>query len=677
MKIAFIFNKQRDNKTEEAEFDTPEVIDSITAGLSNNGQNEVFQIEMTKDGSWVGELKKVAPDLVFNTAEGFYGIGRECLAPINFDQLKIPYVGSGPYACFLTLDKFLTKQLVASKGIPTPDSYFISDKKELKIIVKDLQFPVFVKPNFEGSSKGISSRSKCENVEELLSYAEECLKEYPEGILVKRYIEGKDVVVPYIHGIGNNGILEAVEYSGPKYNGEWIYDYDLKNIFDEKVGVICPANIDEGSKKKITTYMRKIIQVLAINDFGRADFRITPTGDVFFIEFNALPSLQPRSGIFEATQLLNMDYTSTIQSIVSAAIKRLKLKTSRLTSARKIVKRDPRVALVFNLKRKTHSDYDYENEAEFDSENTVNAIKNAIEANGYETLLVEADRNLSQNLIEKEIDIVFNIAEGINKQAREAQVPAICDLLNIEHTGSDASCLALTLNKSITNRLMASEDVQVPRSKIIDLPVGKINHNLHFPVIVKPNMEGTSKGIYDSSVVDTDEQLTAKIHELAEKFKSPLLCEEYIEGRELTVGVVGDSNPKVLGILEIEFKKGRSKYPVYTFEAKQLENQLDNEVFKMCCPANIDRNLNKKITTFVKKAFKVAGCRDIARIDLRVSNEGEPYFIEINPLPGLSPGFSDLTIMAEKMGVKYEQLIGHIIKPAVRRWRKSMQKTNI
>src|SRR3989339_240625 len=262
MKIAFIFNKQRDKKTEEAEFDTPEVIDSITAGLSNNGQNEVFQIEMTKDGSWVGELKKVAPDLVFNTAEGFYGIGRECLAPINFDQLKIPYVGSGPYACFLTLDKFLTKQLVASKGIPTPDSYFISDKKELKIIVKDLQFPVFVKPNFEGSSKGISSRSKCENVEELLSYAEECLKEYPEGILVERYIEGKDVVVPYIHGIGNNGILEAVEYSGPKYNGEWIYDYDKKNFFDEQVGVICPANIDEGSKKKINIYMRKIIQVL-------------------------------------------------------------------------------------------------------------------------------------------------------------------------------------------------------------------------------------------------------------------------------------------------------------------------------------------------------------------------------------------------------------------------------
>ena len=671
MKIAFVFNKQREKNFEEAEFDTPEVIKAISVALLNNGQNQIFEIEMTKDASWVSELKNASPDLVFNTAEGFFGIGRESLAPITFEQLQLPYVGSGPYSCFLTLDKFLTKQMVASKGVPTPDSFFISGKKEINVIAKEVQYPVFVKPNFEGSSKGITSKSMCKNKEELLAYATECLKDFPEGILIERYIEGKDVTVPYIANLGDHGVLTPIEYIGPKYNGEWIYDYDLKNLSDDKVGVICPADIDLDCQKNITKYMKKIVNVLAINDMGRADFRVCPNGDVFFIEFNALPSLQPGAGLFEASGKLGLSYNETIQSIVDSAKKRLKLKETGIQRARKIVKRNPRVALVYNLKRKTNVDYDYENEAEFDSESTIDAIHRAIELTGYETLKIEADRNLSHNLLSKEIDIVFNIAEGLNKQAREAQVPAICDLLDIEHTASDASCLALTLNKSITNRLMASEGIQVAKSKVIEFPFKRINHNLNYPVIVKPNLEGTSKGIYDSSVVENDDELIAKANELAEKFKSSLLCEEYIKGREITVGLLGRSHPRVLGILEIEFKNGNAKYPVYSFEAKQLENQLDNEIFKMVCPANIDCRLSKKIIRFAKKAYKVAGCRDVARIDIRVTEEGKIYFLEVNPLPGLSPGYSDLTIIAESTGMSYEALIGNILKPAVVRWRKN------
>lgn len=671
MKIAFVFNQKRDSGLDEAEFDTPEVIRAISLALANGGKNQILDIEMTKNAAWVNELRNAKPDLIFNTAEGFYGIGRESLAPIVFEQLQLPYVGSGPYSCFLTLDKFLTKQMVASKGVPTPESFFISEKKDVHIIAKEIQYPVFVKPNFEGSSKGITAKSICQNNEALLAYATECLKRFPEGILVEKYIEGKDVTISYLAGIGDNGVLDPIEYSGPKCNGEWIYDFDLKNIYDDQVDLICPANIDLDCYKKIVTYMKKVVNILAVNDMGRADFRVCPNGDIFFIEFNALPSLQPGAGLFAATNRIGLDYTDTIQAIVTAAVKRLKLKKSRLWTARKIENRNPRFALVYNLKRKTHADRDYEDEAEFDSEPTVEAIKCAIEANGYETIKIEADRNLSHNLLESNIDVVFNIAEGLYKQAREAQVPALCDLLNIEHTGSDASCLALTLNKSITNRVMASEGILVPKSKVVAIPFKKLTHSLNFPIIVKPNMEGTSKGIYDSSVVENDQELLLKAADLGGKIKTPLLLEEYILGKEITVGLIGGIYPKVLGILEIKFKTGRAKYPVYSFAAKQLENQLENEIFTMVCPAQLDKRLEKRIIQFARKAYVLAGCRDVARIDLRIAENGKIYFLEINPLPGLSPGFSDLTIIAQKTGMSYETLIGNILKPAVARWRKT------
>ena len=670
MKIAFVFNKQREKSLDEAEFDTPEVVDAISAALKS-GNNEIIDIEMTKDGQWVTQLKSVKPDLIFNTAEGFYGIGRESFAPITFEQLKIPYVGSGPYTCFLTLDKFLTKQLLVTKGIPVPEGIYISDKAEIPAVVKDLVYPVFVKPNFEGSSKGITEKSLCKNKEELITYARECLAQFPEGIIVERYIEGKDVTVPYINGLGEKGVLEPIEYVGPTSNGEWIYDYSLKNLNDDKVEVLCPARIDDDVRKYLIILVQKIVKVLGVNDMSRADFRITPSGEVFFIEINPLPSLQPGAGVFAATRLLGLSYQDTINAIVNAAIKRQKVKDKGIHRSRNLIKRDPHFALVYNLRRKGHEEIGYEDEAEFDSANTVNSIRAAIESTGYKVDMIEADRELAQKLTENEIDIVFNIAEGLNKQTREAQVPAVCDLIGVEHTGSDASCLAITLNKSFTSRLMASEGVRVPKSRIIERPAKKIKHDLQYPVIIKPNLEGTSKGIYDDSVVDNDDDLVASVNSLWNRFKSPILCEEYIRGRELTVGLLGEINPQVLGILEVVFKRPDTKYPVYSFEAKQLENQLDNEIFRMECPANLSKSLERKIIRFAKKAFQVSGCRDVARVDIRVNDKEEIFFLEINPLPGLSPGFSDLTIIAEKSGMNYNELISRILRPAVRRWRRA------
>ncbi len=671
MKIAFLFNLKRTAAIEEAEFDPPEVVETIFNALGSSG-DQVTKIEMTRDGRWIKELQDLNPDLVFNTAEGFCGIGREALAPTALEQLQLRYVGSGPFSCFLTLDKYLTKKVVADWGVDTPESYFISDLSLIETIANELPYPVFVKPNFEGSSKGITQRSRCNNKAELTSYAKDCLHDFSDGIIIERYIEGKDITVPFIDGLGpNQGVLEPVEYTGTQRGDSNIYDYDMKNIDDRNIGVKCPADISDQVKAKVTEQTKILTSALGICDMCRADFRVTSNGDVYFIEVNALPSFQPDAGLFMASGQLGLDYKQTIQSILQSAIKRNKLKSSGVAKARKLTNKQPTLALVFNMKKKSPGDEGYEEEAEFDSPQTIEAIACALRDNGFKPIMIEADRDLAKNLMTHGIDVVFNIAEGLNKQSREAQVPALCDLLGIEHTGSDAACLSITLNKALSTKLVLSENLKAPRSVVFHSKRKKYKHNLKYPLIIKPNLEGTSKGIYNDSVVENNEELEHKLEDLFTKFHGPMLCEEFIIGREFTVGLIGDSNPQVIGITEIKFKSNGLKYPIYSYEAKQEANPLNNDIYELICPAQVSPKLYKNLITVSKNIFKLTGCRDVARIDYRVADNDDIYFIEINPLPGLSPGFSDLSILAEKNGITYTQLISKIAGPAIRRWRKN------
>ncbi len=675
MKIAFVFNKKTDDSLEQAEFDTPETIASIHNALASAG-HEVLDVEMTVQSSvssWITDLKAAKPDLIFNTAEGYYGIGRESLGPTIFEQLKLPYVGSGPYGCFLTLDKFLTKQMLASRKVPVAEGYFVNTIEELQSVAREFVYPAFVKPNYEGSSKGITERSYCRDAEELLSYGTESLKLFHQGLLIERFIPGRDVTVPFISGLGDGGVLEALEYvfvegeRNSKSQEANIYDYDCKNHKDDAVSIRCPAQIEPSVRLQLNEHMKKIIPALGIVDFARADFRITPDNEIFFLEINALPSLQPGAGIFESTRLLNLDYNQTILKILDAAVGRLDLNTKTSRSPKRLRTMTPNVGLVYNLKRKDPGDPDYEKEAEFDSPKTVEAISSTIKKFGLNVIPIEATKSLGEKLREHRIDVVFNIAEGSNKRAREAQVPAVCDLLGIEHTASDATCMAITLDKAITKRILDHTGILTPAHRLYQ--GGKtVESGLKFPVIVKPNHEGTSKGIYDKSVVSTQEELNQVAAQQWQRFHSPILCEEYIEGREFTIGLLGNSTLKILGPMEIAFSPSAGKFPVYGFEAKQV-NPYDNPIFSQRCPVSLGKEMDRKIQVFAKKAFVELGCRDVARVDFKIDNKGNIYFIEINPLPGLTPGFSDLVIIAEKSGMTYESLIKRILTPAVQRWR--------
>lgn len=674
MKVAFVFNRKTNDTIEQAEFDTPETIAAIHQALAAGG-HEVTDIEMTLQDSvsvWIRQLDELRPHLIFNTAEGYYGVGRESLGPTVFEQLQIPYVGTGPYGCFLTLDKFLTKQMVASRKIPVAEGYFVNTTEELQSIVREMVYPAFVKPNYEGSSKGITERSLCRDGEELWSYGQECLKQFPNGILIERFIPGRDIAVSYIAGLGEGGVLEPLEYTfvegtqKPEMN---IYDYNLKNVLDDKVGVRCPAALDPATRASLMEMMRRSVPVLGVVDFARADFRVTPEGEIYFLELNALPSLQPGAGVFEAAKLLGLDYNQTILKIVDAATARLKLaggKIPRLPHRIRSTK-NPRVGLVYNLKRKDLSDPEFEREAEFDSQRTVDALHSTIEKFGCTVIPIEATKTLSENLIEYRVDVVFNIAEGSNKRAREAQVPAICDLLGIEHTGSDATCLAITHDKALTKKLLSQDGILTPNYRLY--AGGKFNDpGLRFPVIVKPNHEGTSKGIGERSVVNSFEEMSETALQQWQRFKEPILCEEYIEGREYTIGVLGTNTLKVLGPMEIAFSEAAGKYPVYGFEAKQVDPTA-NPIFKVICPVTLGTVMDRRIATFAKKVFRLLGCRDVGRIDFRVDAKGNIFFFEINPLPGLAPGFSDLVLLSERSGMSYESLIKRILTPAIQRWR--------
>ncbi|MCB0417031.1 MAG: ATP-grasp domain-containing protein [Bdellovibrionaceae bacterium] len=679
MKIAFVFNKKTSDSVEEAEFDTEETIEAIARALAFEG-NEVVQVPMSRDEAWISELRKAAPDLVFNTAEGYSGIGRESYAPIVFEQLGIPYVGPGPYVCFLTLDKFLTKEMVSHRSVPVVEGTFITRPKELEALAKDIAFPAFVKPNYEGSSKGITSRSLCRTYNELVAYGKESLKQFPEGLIIERFIPGRDVSIGFLAGLPNGGILDPVEYKVLESMGEeWIYDYEYKNKMDEKVRAICPAQLSEEQIQKIKHFMKLSVESLGIVDLGRADFRVTPDGDIFFMEFNALPSLQPGAGIFEATQRLELTYTETIQKIVEAAIARMKIRGKRNRPSHRTSVRSPKVGLVYNLRRKQRHEEGFEQEAEFDSPKTIEALSGAIQSLGFEVIPIEATKELAEELKQKEVNVVFNIAEGIASRARESQVPAICDLLGVEHTGSDATCLSISLDKAVSKRLVSAEGVLTAQSKLYTRPPKKAPKasEFRFPVIVKPNNEGTSKGINEKSVVQNVDELMDAMQRLSSEISGPILVEEFVSGREFTVGVFGNSTLRVLGPLEIRFKeKKENPYSIYTLEAKMDDSPEDNEFLQLVCPVtDLAPASQRQLHNSAKKVFRALGCRDVARVDFRMDEQGKPYFLEINPLPGLTPHFSDLTIMAERLGVEYNQLIKMILYPAVQRWRANERRS--
>lgn len=669
LKIAFTHNLKSSCSEAEAEFDTAETIEALRTALVNLG-HEVHLVEVSGPPSRViARLEALQPDLVFNTAEGHYGRYREAFYPAVFEQLALPFTGSDAYVCTLSLDKDMTKRTLRDAGIPTPRSVFLQSSKKLKKL--DLRFPLILKPNFEGSSKGITQDSVVENEKQFNARITDLLKRYPSGILVEEYIVGTDVTVPFIEGLKTefDGVMKPVEYSFAeealnkrKYN---IYDYELKNTESQHVRVHCPANLDEDVIRELQVLSQKVVKILGLRDFARMDFRLSDSGHIYFIEVNALPSLEPGAGIYMAAENAGLAAVEdTLEAILKSAIKRHGLE--KKSGAPRKTRKHAKVGFTYNVKRIIPGDdITTDQEAEYDSPKTIAAIKNAIESLGHEVVELEATSDLPVRIGSSEVDVVFNIAEGFKGRNREAQVPALLELLDIPYSGSDAATLALALDKGLAKKVVRAAGVPTAAGQVFFNAKEKLDKGLSFPLIVKPVAEGSSKGVLSTSVVHNESELRSVVSQVLTRYKQGALVEEFLPGREFTVALIGEKKPRVLPAMEIVFKDKAGAHPVYSYQHKlDPRGEVENQV-----PAKVDEYLRKKLEHVAKGAFMALGCRDFARIDIRLNAKGEPCFIECNPLPGLTPGWSDLCLIADGCGIQYKTLIAELLSPAIRRWK--------
>jgi len=303
---------------------------------------------------------------------------------------------------------------------------------------------------------------------------------------------------------------------------------------------------------------------------------------------------------------------------------------------------------------------------EYDSSETVELIATSLEAQGHTVTMLGGGRDFLSKILHNKVEFVFNIAEGRGTyRSREAQVPSILEMLNIPYSGSDPQCLTICLDKPLTKKLVASEGVSTPTWRVINdrQELREIDCcHFPFPAIVKPAYEGSSKGIRLTSLVEDAKQANEAIERSLDKYHQPAMMEKVILGDEVTVGITGNSPPKVLGVMRI-LPKQRNDYFLYTLEVKR--NYL--ELVDYECPACLEEKVLQRIQASSLKAFQALGCRDFARLDFRISAGGVPYFLEINPLPGLGT-HSDLVIMAKKLGWTHRQLISAVLNAALERY---------
>jgi D-alanine-D-alanine ligase len=303
---------------------------------------------------------------------------------------------------------------------------------------------------------------------------------------------------------------------------------------------------------------------------------------------------------------------------------------------------------------------------EFDSPATIEAIATALRELGHEVEVLGDGRELLERLLADPPDFVFNMAEGQGiSRSREARVPAVLDMLGIPYTGSDPLTLAVTLDKDCARRLVQAAGVAVPSGFVVENTLDPqssiINPQLSFPLIVKPAWEGSSKGIRQDCLVTRAEQLEAAIATMQQEQRQPALVEEFIDGDEITVGVIGNDPPQVLGIMRVLPRDPSPRF-IYSLEVKRdFVRQVRYE-----CPAQIPPSSLEAVEQAALTVYRTLGCRDVARIDFRL-RDGVPYFLEVNPLPGLNPETSDLVIQARLCDWSYSQLIEAILQAATER----------
>lgn len=324
MKIALAYNLRTEETPEQAERYRREEVDRLVEALESL-DHEVAEIEVSgRPGEIVDALIQSRCDLVFNVAEGAeqLGAGRESYCPSLFEQLNLPYTGSGPSLLQVDLDKRLTEKIMAVNGVRVPRGVVLtSEDPELP---EDMPLPLFVKPNYEGTSKGIEQSSVVESHSEAQELIDKLLKEFPEGIEAEQFVEGRELTVPFLEAWPGQ-LLDVMEHDFSGARGEHdIYDYELKQT-DEGVKMLCPAPLEADQRAEVLDQAAKVLSITGCRDLGRFDFRMDEQGRSWFLEVNPLPRLMPDGSLIIAAEEKGIDYAEILQYVIRSAARRYRI----------------------------------------------------------------------------------------------------------------------------------------------------------------------------------------------------------------------------------------------------------------------------------------------------------------------------------------------------------------
>ena len=325
------------------------------------------------------------------------------------------------------------------------------------------------------------------------------------------------------------------------------------------------------------------------------------------------------------------------------------------------------VALVLNT-RKDESEF----EVEYDPPHTIDLIKHGIEAAGHEYVFIEANETVLENLQKIRPDLVFNRSEGLQGESRESHVPAILEMLGIPYIGANVLTTAVCLNKGWTKKILSYHGILTPQFHIVSSLKEVDTLKFEYPVILKPNEEGSSVGINEDNVVHNLTQLKAKLKDMLGEYVQSILIEQFIEGREFSVGTLGNSDGslEVLPAVEIDFS---SMPPEVGGVLGQRAKTILDDLSHYICPAITDNKTKKQLETISLDVCKYLEVPDFARIDFRMDKKGHIYFLEINPLPGMDfdPEEQDISFfpfMAMKADYSYDELVRRLIESAKGRY---------
>jgi D-alanine-D-alanine ligase len=346
-----------------------------------------------------------------------------------------------------------------------------------------------------------------------------------------------------------------------------------------------------------------------------------------------------------------------------------------------------RIAVLANLKKNAPrwDEMSPDQWDDLDSEKTVAHLVDAVQAGGHDSAFFEGNLSLVAALEKYQPDICFNICEGHFGDSREAQVPALLEMLRIPYTGSRVLTLSLALDKPMTKRILAWHDLPTPAFQTFERIDETLHDDLQFPLFAKPSREGTGMGVSSRSVINNEAELREQIAYIIKKYHQPALVERFIAGREVTVGLVGNligpvarrmpdpvTAPRIQAglrffpALEVDLKPFLESDAVYSNRLKvDMAEQLT-----YLCPAPLENDTIDELNWLAAACFRVVGALDVSRIDFRLdeNDNNKPYILEINPLPGLSPGISDIVIEAAADGIDHTQLVNMILDTALQRY---------